>query len=1150
MRCTASSLLLPTLLLFLGFAPAWQPATHAQNVGDSVITAALGVPAEDAPGDKPLVYLTWWPTGEALWEPASYAVYSKPGKPDDGGSFSLASLVRPRTSALGAGQAINTAQRVGDDRAELSTNIDGLYDNVLPVSGMGLNEKLAAIVEVSQVDEDSAENLSLLSRRHPAVALAAGVAFLEPIDQGAVRTYEIRVCPDNFDGAADCGTVVGRVVFEGGKVRRLPAPGRPVEVPFVDDKGEEDPRGNLNVPLRWGTPADLREQSFFQFGYDVYRVDPKVAKKRDWGNKEPDRDTFFKLARENPEAFDRVNERPIMTEQVFTPAEAPDLNADPESYFVIDDNDRYTEDGEPFNDGDRFYYFVAARDVLGRPGEVSKGTPVTVHFRLPPQAPADLEVRNHFDYDAASDTQTQVLKLDWEPAETRENGPEIKEYWIYRWASMEQMHANQALPTKTLPNNSLTGGRIATVPASTTEYIDDQGPHPFITYSQEGDLETPAQENLTEANQTYWYTVRAVDAATGGGNVSGNSGPAYGVLRDRVGPEKPDGSVRGDCFLPVTSVEGSSLDPGEETFNGELTYLELSIQRQDPQIEWVEFYIGPMENQRSFLGRFDFGENDTVQTKQTLRNELFELDPEREGQGKIFARVGGANGNASDFAEATFQVALSPDEKTGNFVQSFDFLAIVDRESDCPVHQPRKPGTPPTDSITPVEIDLNLVPDTREWKLYRRVDDGPLTMIEQGITDYSEKPNVTTEDRDLPLNGGRVCYFLQVFDQHGNPSVFERLECITVAPRTELPKPMLSPVEPVGEKPQNGAARMEWFAPPDGVERFELAIRSVDGVPATTISDDLRLDVDPGNQQNNPDVSLGEIEGETYRHYLTGRLGADFDAGPDYTALWDENFSPGTEYAIRVRAVGAGETKGPWSNEESFIWSSEVDFSEPFDPSDCVVPWPVRGTPDADGTFPAALPPEAFEVGLKPVMNPQNPDGSVAYHGGAVRVGFVRLGKLDFTPSNNWDTPPERYDESSGIFPLPRAKENEGKTSDLISAFYARASSNEPLPDFMLYRYQVPNGKWDQVSGDVYQVSPLIDGIASAPSEFQGQPVHAVHDPYFFLLPINNTNNAYHLYLKDTQPVVAGAKYRYLVVRFTERGEIGQVIPLDPVTAD
>ena len=40
----------------------------------------------------------------------------------------------------------------------------------------------------------------------------------------------------------------------------------------------------------------------------------------------------------------------------------------------------------------------------------------------------------------------------------------------------------------------------------------------------------------------------------------------------------------------------------------------------------------------------------------------------------------------------------------------------------------------------------------------------------------------------------------------------------------------------------------------------------------------------------------------------------------------------------------------------------------------------------------------------------------------------------------------------------------------------------------------------------------------------------------------------YGLYLRDTQPVIKNARYRYLLVRFTPNGEVAQIIPTNEVT--
>jgi hypothetical protein len=1126
-----SGALLSTALLAVLSLPA-------QDIGDSVITAALGVPTETTGTGSPAVYLSWWPTGSTAWTPGNYAIYRKIGEPGDPGGFSLIAEVSPLTDPISVGYAINRAEILGDESIQLANNIDGLFDKLVPVAGMPLFEKLAAIIQVAELDEDSAENLTLLTRRHPAAAMAAGVGFVDSVDAGTVYTYEIRMCPEDAVSASDCTTVSGRIVVKGGTVSYLPAPGQPVEVPFVDDSGDRDPRSNLNVPLRWATPDDLRERSFFQFGYDLYRVDVGLAADRGWDSGTPDRAEFLELLALEPELVHQVNNVPILTDELFDAASAADVITDPETFFFIDDNRRFEEGGTPFSDGDQFYYFVAARDLLGRPGQISEGTLVTVCFGIAPQAPRGLEVFNHYSWDSGTDTQTQVFRLEWDPAETRENGPAIAGYWIYRWSSIQEMQEKAGLPFSGLPGGSLTGGRIATVPAGTTSYIDNVGPHPFITYSRGGDLSVDPLVDNAEAGKTYWYSVRAIDASVCGGNVSGNSGPAFGVLRDRVGPDAPTGRITADCLLPLLSLSTQEIVSLPAPYNSELVYLQVNVLRTDPAFEWVDLYASPLGDS-AYLGRFFFPEvGDVITTNFTRRKlELLEADLKT---GKIYARAGLSSGEISNTVEADFSLSLDVVGQDG-YVQSFDFVASLDRENDCIEHVPDPPGGL-GGSLNPLDIEIYLTPTSEEWRLYRSVDSGPLTLLQQGLKSFDPADfTVTTQDVNFPLNGGRVCYYAQCFDEQGLPSKLIRLGCRYIARRTELPQPMLSPVEPKGNDPENGSARLEWFCPPEGVERFELWIRSDNEVGPLDPSDDLRLNLPPPpNDQEHWSRYYESATGKNFRAYYTGRVGANFDNGPEFDLFWQRQLETGLRYHIRVRAVGVNNRKGPWSNEESFTWTPEIDFTAPFDPSTCVVPWPMLGLPAVDDTFAVEPPSSGYEVGLEAVYRPLNLDGTVAYNGAAVRVGMLSIGKLDVQIPSNWDSLPKPI-RQGGFFQLPRGKED-----NLRGAFY-ETIEGETLLDFALYRYQVPNANWPSVSGDVYQVSPIIDGLAAQKITAYYGDGWAVFDPYFFILPIPEslgTIPTYDLYLKDTQPVIAGASYRYLVVRFDELGEIVQIIPL------
>lgn len=1106
-------------LLLAGIFTGNLPESRGQNIGSSVVTAALGVPENPGNGDSPAVYITWWPTGEAEWNPGRYAIYAKRGQPDEIGDFSLVSVVQPLVDPISVGVAIARSERVGQDLQALSDNIDSLFDRLVPTAGMSLAEKLAAIIDVSYVDSEAAETLALLTRRHPAAAMAAGIAFVDPISSNEIRTYEIRSCYDRVN-PEDCTTVSGRVVVKGGEIHYLPSPGSPVHIPFLDENDAPDPRGNLNVPLRWATPDALRERSFFQFGYDLFRVDADFAERKGWHTNRPNRSVF--LDHLNAQEVNRVNHLPILTDQLFSEANVADFGDN--TFFVIDDNRRYEEGGEPFSDGDAFYYFVAGRDLLNRPGEISEGTRVVICFRLPPEAPSGLRVSNHYTWIETSDTQRQVLKLNWNHAKPRDGGPEISGYSIYRWESIEEMQEMQGNPFSR---------RIATVSANTTEFIDESGPS--LTYSRSENLDAPALHSENHGDKTYWYTVRAIDSATCGGNLSGNSAPAYGVLRDRIGPEDPDGFVTANCAQPILELIGVE-EGNQHNEDPSLLILGLTAHSSDLEIEWIEFFAQPLSDDKMFLGRFPFLRTG-MNTMTILQKSWF--SDRGLSQFDLLARVGTADEKTSDFVVAEIEINLDP--KYGRFTYIVSFNAFIDRNSDCEIHEIALDDEHPGKRIEPIEVTMILPPKSQEWKLYRRIGNGPMTLLKQGVDSYESNPIVEFSDFDLPLNGGRICYFLQVFDHHGNPSIMKRLGCVVTQPRRPLAQPMLSAIQPLGDNPAEAGARIEWFAAPEGIERFQLAIRGPD-LPGE-ISADLRPDYLSETLFYNI-LYVGETRP---RSFLTGRVGANLGNGPDFSIDWTENLASGSEYFVRVRAIGAGGALSEWSNEESFIWSTEIDFTQPFDPDDCVVPWPIRGLPEVSGNFPLDLP-DFADLGLKAVIIPRNlNDNSVAYSGGAVRVGLVSLGDVLVHPPSNWDGLDQN---ENGFFALsPDIEQN----NDLANLFYKRKDGTSLL-NFMLYRYQVPNEAWPTVSGDVYQVSPLIEGIAYRKQIGpKAQEILAIHDPYFFLMETIISTvpvQLYDLYIKDTQPVIQGAAYRYLIVRFDKTGEIEQVISLPAVTAN
>jgi hypothetical protein len=88
------------------------------------------------------------------------------------------------------------------------------------------------------------------------------------------------------------------------------------------------------------------------------------------------------------------------------------------------------------------------------------------------------------------------------------------------------------------------------------------------------------------------------------------------------------------------------------------------------------------------------------------------------------------------------------------------------------------------------------------------------------------------------------------------------------------------------------------------------------------------------------------------------------------------------------------------------------------------------------------------------------------------------------------------------------------------------------------------------VSGDLIQVTPLMEKIALAERNGTGGVYMAVKDPFVRIVGQSFPVPTYYIYLLDTQPVVRRASYAYVAVRFGRDGEISSVHPLPAVTVN
>jgi hypothetical protein len=116
-------------------------------------------------------------------------------------------------------------------------------------------------------------------------------------------------------------------------------------------------------------------------------------------------------------------------------------------------------------------------------------------------------------------------------------------------------------------------------------------------------------------------------------------------------------------------------------------------------------------------------------------------------------------------------------------------------------------------------------------------------------------------------------------------------------------------------------------------------------------------------------------------------------------------------------------------------------------------------------------------------------------------------------------------------------------------SFVYTNSQGESILPAVLYRFQVPSAALPQVSGDLVQVSPRIREIAAVATNIPNLGVFTrIDDPFIRLTALGQSTVGDNklersLVLVDTTPVILGANYAYLLVRFNDAGEVLNVVP-------
>ncbi len=773
--------------------------------------------------------------------------------------------------------------------------------------------------------------------------------------------------------------------------------------------------------------------------------------------------------------------------------------------FTTDDNGRYLPGGAPFSDSQNYYYFVAARDVLGRPGLPSAGTLVTIRDRLAPNPPRHVRVRSVATYNGT--VRDQRFVIDWQPPELPP-GETVSAWYVYRWRTPGEIpnKSKQLDPVTLKPERNL----IAILPVGTREFTDNGTVAPPAWAI----VDEPAPD-AADKGKTYFYTVRAADGSVSA-NLSGNSAPAWGVLRDRIGPEGTSGSVQVSTFLPRVLFDSYAQVPREGFSKGELHLLLTCESTVARGLEWAEWFHYPsgFADPRVVLGRARFRKNPAGQLVAVLGKTM----PIIPGEPTVFCRVGTTSGTISVLQITTPQL---PGAERGKFILgkwNVDFVpGTVPGALAGWRHETTNPVTGETSDVTG---SFTAPADAKEFRIYRRVDDGAQTLITQGQVPAA---GPTTWADTAPLAASAtVEYFLQTLDADSNAGPLVRQgEPLSVT--AALPTPMLEPLASLAPL-TNARLRVRWFCSTAGVERFEIWVARKSGsAPSssgTGLSEDLAT-------HPNVDAVVGETAGLDFSVFQTGlaRL-LSVGGSPEFSV--ELPVSASDTYSIVIRAVGVGDyparAVGAFSNVESRAFSLRAaGLNQP-------VPWPDRPLPPRADFHPGIVATYVSSPYLAP------------WKGNLVRIGEYTdlvndadstVNPVDGTNAHNYfvNHPP-------GLLLY---------TNDAVAA----AEPLEIVPGWILpvvlYRVQVSNNRFPTVPGDIVQVSPLMERIAYTDSQVTDPFVAILHKDH---LGLSQTAPEFdhHIFLRDSQPVIKGARYKYLLVRFTPGREIERVIVTNEVT--
>lgn len=1179
---------------------------EAQPAEDLLVTS--GVIGRNSAG-QPQAYLVWGGSNPLLTSGRTFALYQKPGLPDAAGPFLRQGIIVPATSEAAAATAVAQAQSLSLDLPSPANLVEVLVKSAGLPPAPGLAAGLATLANAVRSNPLIRSNLETVIPSHPALALALGRAWTGPLPEGP-STFELR----EWDPltARDLRPV-GRVILDTRSPSILPAPGVPLQVPDLSPAGNLIIRLRWAVPseLRRRSPLQLgfnlwRMPRTEAEARGLLIRPPSIAELKSTALRLNDFPIFASNYLTPAEAADTASDR---TTSFFSddngrsePGGVPFPEGSEFVYFVTG-RDLLGQDGlsspagtgracltlpppTPLNIEVSSLLHSPAPDTVRQAFQISWQSVANSHhyevFRSPDPVSLESGVPMSVSATATIPAGTSAGRLTWID-DVLAAGPIPGGTAVFY--SVRAVRLTPCGPVVSpLSPPARASWRDFTPPPAPRGSVEPNCPQPAVRYqsTSQSPLKPTDPSTLTNAAgvvlRRHQVAVERRDRGIAWTRISASdaSGPVFSSPPIWFAPDEDlleipltrplvaSGGVFLNLVCEVGTASGRSTSVSyPERASGEIVetrFLAAEISSGDllPSDPLAATLLerASAESSPTCLGLQPVGNPGPDGTLALLRDRS---TPARylvqDRSANPVRRIGVFSAEAPPPGAPALLVIRDPlliGWNPSQSVPSYCAYVVLDPTSQHgePVECNHESHAEGTDRITGPRLRVQLDSRAREFRLYRRIDDGPLTLIGQGpVAPDPSNPGqawpVLREDQTMPEAGGRLCYFAQAVDADGNGSVLSTLGCVVTTGGT-LPVPVLSRPEAEGDV-QQARVRLHWTCPIPGVSRFEVflqpdkATKVVGGGSSGGGFSVIKTVADPPvtiHRTRDPFGKIVQVSVPADR-LVTDAIGSPgLGEGPQFSLSAEVEI--GVPYTIFIRALSPGPLflarRGAPSFSYRFTWA------RPPGNVDGEVPWPQRPLPPVNPFHPDI---QALQVPAHARLWPTNAEEAPV----GIRIGRLRVLDRDVT---------DRSQPAGSFYPLatvPRSialapvDPNLGLFPEIATPV---PRTNTWVLPAVLYRQQVTNTAYPTVSGDLTQVSPLV-GALTWETQTLGNDLQVawLRDPFILvsrhLLNGDVSGGPPDLWLLDTHPVITGARYRYWLVRFQKSGEPDVIIPAGEV---